>query len=442
MPELRISRLAILLIFICLVVCIQYGMSREQSVLLTTAYVVLFALYVWIVRSATSTEGRLWITGALLARIALLAAVPNLSEDVYRYIWDGRVWQSGGNAFALVPADAMQLNIPGLNETLFNQLNSPEYFSVYPPVSQFLFWLITCLSPDSVMGSIIVLRLLVIAVEAGTIVLLIRLLNGSGRPATSALWYALNPLVILELSGNVHLEAFMIFFLLLAIYLLSKGRAAWSSMAWVASIGIKLMPILLLPTWISLVGRWRSIRLYALVAAGLCLLCIPVFGSDGGIAKGVGLFIQKFEFNSSIYYLVREFGWWKYGYNTIAETGWKLTLVAGLLILFYSFLPYAREGNLIERLAGRGMNVLFIFFLFATTVHPWYSTTLVALCTLTVLRYPVVWSAVIFLTYTGYSTAGYVEQPALIFLEYGVVMGYVLFESVWQSDSFAPPRYV
>ena len=435
MPKLRVSRVAVLLIFVCLTAWLQYGLTRDQTASLMAGYFVLFGLYVWIASAAPPDELRFWITGSVIIRLSLLVALPNLSEDVYRYIWDGRVWLAGENAFAHVPSEVVRLNLPGLDHALYSQLNSPEYYSVYPPVSQLLFGLIAWLSPDSTFGSVLILRFLVIAAETGTLVLLARLLRLAQRPAEQILWYALNPLVILELSGNVHLEAFLIFFFLLAFYLLLKNRSAWSSLAWVASIGVKLMPILFLPAILPAVSRWRAFRVYAFVLAGLCLLFIPVYWFGAGMTKGVGLFLQKFEFNASIYYLVREYGWWKHGYNTIATSGWKLSLVAGLLILFFAFLPNGSGRGLVESLASRWLTALLIFFLLATTIHPWYVCTLVALGTLTASRFPMVWSALIFLTYAGYSAAGYVEQPRLLFFEYGMVIGYVLFEGIVRARS-------
>jgi alpha-1,6-mannosyltransferase len=82
------------------------------------------------------------------------------------------------------------------------------------------------------------------------------------------------------------------------------------------------------------------------------------------------------------------------------------------------------------------------YFLLATTVHPWYITSLVLLSVITSYRYPVVWSVLIILSYAAYRTVPYSENLWLVAVEYIVVFGCIGYELVRKAKSFVPPSTV
>ena len=131
--------LAVFSLFIVGTCYSAYGLARQESMLLVPAYAGLFFLYSWAVWRADDT--RFWLTGSILIRLCLLGALPNLSDDFYRFIWDGRSWAAGIHPFAAMPAEVVTQNIPGLDQALFEKLNSKQYFTVYPPLAQFVFWI-------------------------------------------------------------------------------------------------------------------------------------------------------------------------------------------------------------------------------------------------------------------------------------------------------------
>jgi alpha-1,6-mannosyltransferase len=155
------------------------------------------------------------------------------------------------------------------------------------------------------------------------------------------------------------------------------------------------------------------------------------------------LYFNKFEFNASLYYLVREYGFWQYGYNTIQTTGWKLGLIATILILIFSFrkgLKWNSDNdiNSLKILVNDWMWVLCIYFVFVTILHPWYITTLLALSIFTSYRFPIVWTGFIFLTYAGYTHTSYSENLWLTAIEYVVVIGYLSFEVLSRRKKSLP----
>src|SRR3989337_856678 len=200
---------------------IGFAFPRYETSLLLISYGILFGIYCWIIFKAKEAQVEFWFYAAILFRFSLLFSVPTLSDDFYRFIWDGRLIASGYHPFSHIPSYYIenQISIPGIEEALFVNLNSKNYFTVYPPVAQFIFWISAACS-SSIYGSLLILKVIIFLCEIGSMVLIKKLLNHFKLPLTRLLVYALNPLVILELSGNAHLEGVMIFALLLSLYLL------------------------------------------------------------------------------------------------------------------------------------------------------------------------------------------------------------------------------
>lgn len=399
-----------------------------------------FAAYAWIGYSEEkNTNLFFWLGVAVVARLAMFVSLPHLSDDVYRFIWDGRLWLAGRHPLEAVPAEVVRWNLPGLDAALFHRLNSPDYFTVYPPVAQALFGFIAFAS-DSAQGSLLTLRLLVLLAEAGTVALLMRVLQHYQLPVQRVRWYALNPLIILEFTGNAHLEAFLIFFLTLFIWGWTQGRGWCMAVGLAGAIGVKLLPLMFLPL-LGLAWGWRrGIPLLLAVGVLLGAMAWPMYEPHvvASFGTSLGLYFQKFEFNASLYYLLREYGFWRWGYNTVQSIGWKLAVVSAGLIVAYSFFEvFVRKFRMPANPASVLLFGYVVFVLFTTTVHPWYVAPLVALACLSRWRFPMVWSGVVMLTYAGYTADGYIESIPMTVGGYLVVFLYFGWESTWKSKKYS-----
>ena len=260
------------------------------------------------------------------------------------------------------------------------------------------------------------MKALVIGLEIGSVFLIRRLLKSYGLPAGNVLLYALNPLIVIEISGNLHFEGPMIFFLLLALWWLQRRQTAWSAVAMAFSIASKLLPLLFLPLLIRYLGWKKSLRYFLITGAVLLLLFLPLLNGSfiANFGDSLDLYFRKFEFNASIYYLLRWLGFQLYGYNLIAGFGPALGLVVFGSILWLAF----RYPTSDRELPGRMLAAITIYLLGATTVHPWYVSLPVVLCLFTHFRYPILWSALIGATYINYSYAQYSENLWIVGLEY------------------------
>jgi hypothetical protein len=72
--------------------------------------------------------------------------------------------------------------------------------------------------------------------------------------------------------------------------------------------------------------------------------------------------------------------------------------------------------------------LLTIYLAFSAVVHPWYLTPLVALSVFTRLRFALIWSAMIPLSYYTYSVIPYSENHWFTGIEYLIVIGFLIWE--------------
>ena len=414
--------------------------GRENFPAILFYYAVLSLIYLLIMKVVDHSTLKWAIVAALLVRICLLPAIPELSDDFYRFIWDGRLLTQGLSPYAELPSRLMQdagFNQVPINQQLYQGMNSPDYFTVYPPLAQWIFFLAAWCFPDNLQGNLILIRSIIILFETGSFILGLRILKNYGISSNRILIYAWNPLVIVELTGNLHFEAVMIFFVMLAIYLLQIKRWKWSAITMSSAVAAKLIPLIFLPLlmhrleWKKVISYWTICGL--VVAGFFCTIWSAALWE--GISSGLSLYFQKFEFNASIYYLVREIGYAFRGYNIIQAAGPLLALSTTILILLFSW-SYNKKLAWPEAMIW----ALAIYLVLATTVHPWYITTLVPLAMFTNYRFPIAWSILVILSYSGYSETGFHENMLLVTAEYlflAVVMFWDLRNKKVISQSYA-----
>ena len=228
------------------------------------------------------------------------------SDDYFRFLWDGRLSAHGTNPFSITPSAFMESRqvAPGLDHQLFSVMNSQNYYTIYPPLLQFIFFVSVKLFPSNIFGSVILMRLFIIAAEIGSIFLLSSILKQLNLPSKNILLYTLNPLVIMELTGNLHFEALMIFFLLLSVFLLMKEQLTLSAIAFSLAICSKLLPLMLLPLLLKRIGFQKSRWFYFICGTTSIIMFIPFIDMEliGNISSSIGLYFHSFEFNASIFY--------------------------------------------------------------------------------------------------------------------------------------------
>ena len=438
---IKTHKLSLLLVIISAVLyfVFAYHLERTDYLKLVSLYAVLFVLFYKLIQ-LNKKSTRFLIAIAFLVRALFILAIPNLSQDFYRFIWDGRMILEGYNPYLYTPESFIsigQFPITQAQELYvgMRELNG-SHFTNYPPVNQLCFSIAALFTGKSIVGSALVLRLLIIAADFGTLYFGTKLLEKLKLPIHNIFWFILNPFIIIELTGNLHFEGVMIFFLVWSLYLLHSHKWKWAAVAFALSIATKLVPLMFLPLffwWFYKRGtnnetviasktsrshkkenktKWipafavitNLILFYLIIGLTTLILFAPFFSTQfvENYSKTVGLWFSNFEFNASIYYIARAIGYWLTGYNEIAIIGKALPVITVLYILYLSFF---RKNTDTKRLIT-AMLFCFTFYLFlSTTVHPWYIATILILSVFTNYRFPLVWSFIVIISYLAYANA-------------------------------------
>ncbi|MCK8479405.1 glycosyltransferase 87 family protein [Psychroserpens algicola] len=420
-----------------------YDLVRTDYTKLIVLYSLLWVVFLSLLKYAKNNIKFLSIV-AFISRAIFILAIPNLSQDFYRFIWDGRMILEGLNPYLYLPQSFIEAGgeLPVAEaEALYagmGELNGSHYTN-YPPINQLCFVIAGLFSGHKILGAAIVLRLLIIAADFGTLVFGKRLLKHLNLSEKNIFWYILNPFIIIELTGNLHFEAVMIFFLVWSLYLLHIGKWKWAAVVFSLSISVKLIPLLFLPLflfWFKKTSNTRSIdfkkllSFYIIVGSVTLVLFAPFFSLEfvNNYAQTVGLWFQNFEFNASIYYVAREIGYLFRGYNEIAVIG---KILAVLVFLTVIGLAFFRRKTETQHLIITMLFAFTIYLFLSTTVHPWYIATLLILSVFTNYKFPLVWSFVIILSYLAYihlNKADKSENLWIIALEYIVVYSVFIWE--------------
>ncbi len=442
-----------------LVYVLGFHVGQSDFPALAACFAGLFLVYVYVNCRREEGDGLsgntwLWLGMAIVLRLLLTASVPLLSDDVYRFLWDGRLVDAGISPYVALPSHYLRpgQGVPGLDASLFAAFGSKDTHSCYPPLAQAQFWFGCHFSNGDDRTGIRLMKMWLLVFELGNIYLLIALLRRFRMPVSRVLLYALHPLVLLEGMGNLHFEVAMIYFVLWSVWLLgtalrSEGhrRMLWLAAAGVAfslAVSAKLLPLLLLPFfWPHMPSRDRPV-FFGSVAVGILVGFMPLYygigakGSLAGFFNSLGLYFRQLEFNGSLYYLFRWIGYQFHGYNRIAVIGPMLGGAAAL-VLAVSAIRYATRGQQADAKPGpalfrRWMFAYSLYLLSATTVHPWYLSLAVVCSVFTRWKYALVWSALILLTYSSYRQEPFQENYGVVALEYTLVA------AAWAVDQYRP----
>jgi hypothetical protein len=373
---------------------------------------------------------KMWIVllvASVGLRLSLFTVSPRvLTEDVYRYLWDGKIQTEGYNPYLHAPADAELEELTG--EGLHDLVPHKSAQTSYPPLSQLVFRFAYAAgsrldrwreprsdgtgggraagalsnrsgeprsdrNPYLTPARLLPLRLCYLMAEAGIVLLLLRLVPG-GR---GGLIYLMCPLIVVETYAGMHIDILGVLFLLAAFIFFIRGRYYPFLAAFVFSVLVKYVTGILVPlfliAYLRREGRGRPPLVVTadvglkIGAAGIFafLFFLPFLDAGAEIFSQLRYYLRYWRFNGSLFYLVESFtGPRAAGYVRIV-----LTLGALLTAAF-------RKGL---RLEDRIVLSIVVFFLLAPTVYPWYFLWIVPFFALRLRAAELVLTGVLFLSY-------------------------------------------
>ncbi|MEO7769004.1 MAG: hypothetical protein ABIS01_16355, partial [Ferruginibacter sp.] len=386
---------------VMLYLVLLYLIPRSNFFATYLSFILLFASYFYIIKEEQLFSFEFCIGLAVVLRLFAVFSLPALSDDYFRFIWDGKMFLQHVNPFSFTPTEYLSTHTDSQLQLIYNNLipESQESYTIYPAVPQYIFAIAAKLFPANPYGAAVVMKLFIFLAECFTLYGLLLLSKLKKIPPGNLLWYALNPMVIVELTGNVHFEALMICFLIFTFYFLEKNKILFAALFWALAICSKILPAMLAPLFLMYLGFWRFFKTGLLTVAFTAALFIPLIDNQllSHLGDSVGKYYDLFEFNGSFYYLFVRISELFSDNDYSAQIASVLGTVSFLIILGMSFVKFKKEF-----LLEAALWIFFIYFLSAAMVHPWYVTTLVALGVFTKYKFPVVFSLLIPLSYFPY----------------------------------------
>jgi hypothetical protein len=378
------------------------GLSDElhrRIPLFLTLYGIAFAAYalaVWAVLRGGATGTVAIVVIAIASRVMLIPVAPELSTDIHRYLWEGRVVLQGGNPFALAPADSSLL---ALRDEGFEHINHRHMATIYPPLAQGAFALAAWVQPR-----LWTLKALFVLFDLATLLLLLRLLRARGRPSAHAIVYAWSPLVIVETAHSGHLDAMGVCLLVLGVYGLSVQRPRVAGVAFAGALLVKYLAAVFVP-FLFARRRWFALSaLAALVVVGY----LPFAGAGGHLLDSLRAYGGRWWFNGPPYMALA-------GILGDPAMSRRLLLAAGIV--------FALVASIRERDPARyGFLVVGCALLLSPTVYPWYLVWIIPFLCLFPNRAWILFSGLVALSYqvwTVYDRSGaWIVPTRFLALEY------------------------
>ena len=277
------------------------------------------------------------IVFGLLFRLAILPAQQIQEDDVYRYLWDGKVFANNINPFAYSPSEVhefkeLQIQNPETYYEVYNEknereleqlaelkwesatslkylerVNHPSVPTIYPPMAQYVFRVVHFFQPDSILA----MRVAFLVFDVLALFFIIRILGKLRLNRNMSGVYFWCPLMIKETYNSTHLDIIGISFLCGSIYFLVNSRHTLATFFLALGFLGKLYPAILFPLYIQACfehckksegNSWRTPILNSLLFVGVIILgYVPFMGIGLQIFDGLKAYSLYWQSNDSIF---------------------------------------------------------------------------------------------------------------------------------------------
>lgn len=319
-----------------------------------------------------------WLLGAaFLLRLALLPAA--VSDDVHRYLWEGKLVRHGVSPYARTADDP---RLAPLRDAHWEQMNHRDRRTAYPPLAELVF-----AAAGAIAYHPLPLKLLFLVSDFVILLLLRDLLRARGKPLHPLGWYAFNPVALIGVAAEAHYDPLFVLALTAAWWAAEKKRPALAWIALAASVQLKVISLLLAPLFWNRASRRHAWLFPAVIA----VTSLPFGRSVTNLAGAVSGFAGSGQLNDAPYLLLSHF------------TGWP-ALAPGLFLAVCLFTWVQVQRNVCPLTRG-SLWILGGMIALSPVVHFWY---LLWLLPLLVLRPGVPW-LVLCLSQAGYFVVWHTE---------------------------------
>ncbi len=357
-----------------------FAFHREGKILQLVLFILLSAIPFTIAAHHVTTAQRLARNSlgvilffGVLMRISLVPLdPPYLSTDIYRYIWDGRVQAAGVSPYDYVPAAR---NLQSLRDAaIYPKINRKDYaHTIYPPVAQLAFLIITRFGE-----SVWTMKAGMAFIDLLTVGVLLVLLRTLHLAPERVILYAWHPLAIWEFSGSGHVDALMIFFIVLALLLRSQERPGLTGASLACATLVKFVPILLFP---ALYKRW-NLRMPVVFAVTLIVFYLPyLLFSKSSVLGFLPQYASEEGFVGGQRFYVLNLSNYLLGANSTPSIRFVIALIFPVLAGFSAWLQCNRINKLNPGKVPNYVLACLVISIAASVLissdYPWYYTWMV-----------------------------------------------------------------
>ncbi len=414
-----------------------------------------YLVLLWLIpRSGVERRSLALVIGVgLIIRALTMFSTPILEDDFYRYMWDGAVLAGGDSPYRYAPAQVLAVDaessadlmalaeLARVSTPVAQRINYPQLTSIYPPLVQGAF----ALGAGIDAFNLTVWRLMLLVFEGLCVALLYMGLRRLGR---SPLWLAIylwNPLVVKELVNSAHMDALLLPLLAAALLLMLMNRAVLPSLCLALASGVKLWPVLLLPTVLRplLAEPRKLLAALGVFLGAFCGTAWWVYRQAGG-ETGLSAFAVGWNMNDGFFVALH---WLVGNVLSVLDFQWvdSAAVARALVVTTVLWLGFWLNRHVAaddDALCRRFLIVIAAVFLLSPAQFPWYYTWLVPFLVLTpspaLLLMTVLLPLYYLRFYFDFRDQAYLFDYGVVWLEYLPV--WLLLMREWRFHSGAGTR--
>ncbi len=333
--------------FLLLTLCMaKIGPIGRSASVFSCLYAISF-VFLWLIFKTLPGE---WSAGkqfvfifslALLCRLFFLTFPP--SYDINRYIWEGYIYNHGFNPYLHAPNDPV---LRPLVNDIWHNINHKDSSACYPPLVMLLFSGMALISQSPLF-----FKSVIILFDLAIIPVLFLMAKSRKIGPSRLVFYALNPLVLVFIAGEGHLDAIHLFFTCLSLYFFMEKRDVLGFLTLGCAIMSKYFAFILLPFLMS--GQnWKKCHILLIPL----LFYLPFWDSGVNLFSSLVPFGTIMHYNDSLTVILRTI----FGGNAVWVSLVLLIMILGIIfIITHDRLrsSYLAFGSLL---------------LLLSTLHPWY----------------------------------------------------------------------
>ncbi len=357
MPGLN-KRILYLLVFIFSFLYLLFFIPGFQTIQIYTAVniftsIVYIILCWFIYKHEISVRDVILFTAlAIIIRLIFLNFSPIGSDDIYRYMWDGKLQQNGINPYLYTPNDSKLSFLH--TDILPSKVNFRDMKTIYFPLSQWLFYVGYLLSGENVWGY----KLLLFIAELITIYSLFSILKQSRLDEKYILFYVLCPLPIIHFAIDAHLDGLGLPLLLLFLLFYLKGKKIISLIFLGLSFSIKPVGLVFLPVLFLTDKNFTNRLKVILIPLFIFFIQFVPYIFNSNPFEAFIIYTENWTFNGIIFDII----------NMYFHNNQRSRLICGILLVVFLIPIYFGKKSFNDKIY---YSALFMM-IFSPVVHPWY----------------------------------------------------------------------